>query len=294
MEDTGALEYTSQSIVLKTKIVLIILTLVFHAFAKADPRENCQALLTSASPASPQVDNDRTVLLRKLWYSIETFWQAEAEKLGLKFKPAKLIIYDSKIISTKCGSIPESIGPFYCPVDNSVFFSLNFWGTLSADYKFHPESALAFVLSHEYGHHILNLTGAIRKIDRLKETADENWIQNRIQVLHELTADALAGYFMAHLRRIGKLSDFDIIASVAAARNLGDDQVLLKHGKPVNEALFSHGSSQMREIWFFKGYQGDDLSSANAFIDTTLLEGLPPGLTANLKSIYTLYGISPK
>jgi predicted metalloprotease len=159
----------------------------------------------------------------------------------------------------------SATGPFYCPADRKVYLDLGFLSELqrlgaSGDF------AVAYVISHEIGHHIQNLTGAERKLRQLQSRARSQEEVNALSVLMELQADCYAGLWAKHAEsQRPMLEQGDVEEGLKAAAAIGDDRLQRMAGRRVNPDGFTHGSSAQRVQWFRTGLQTGDLEACDTF-----------------------------
>ncbi len=179
-------------------------------------------------------------------------------------------------MGTGCGQASSDTGPFYCPADKKVYIDLSFYQEL--EQKFGAKGGLfsrAYVLAHEYGHHVQDITGIERRVrSRNGPTSDS--------VKLELQADCYAGVWANHATQtttasgkplFNKITRDDINAGLDTASRIGDDYIQTNlGGGRVNESQFTHGSSKQREKWLTKG-----LSTGNPAECDTFAQGVDLG-----------------
>lgn len=204
--------------------------------------------------------------------SIEGFWSTELPRRGKKYIAAPMRVFDGQV-STGCGPATSAVGPFYCPPDKRVYLELGFFETLETDLGARGGPfAEAYVVAHEYGHHIQNLYGILGRIkSRSGPTSDS--------VRSELQADCLAGIWTNHATTVptksGKpliteLSDDDIARGLDAAASVGDDRIQSKTQGQVNPESFSHGTAEQRVRWFKTGLDSGDMTACDTWSADTL------------------------
>jgi predicted metalloprotease len=155
------------------------------------------------------------------------------------------------------------MGPFYCPRDGKVYVDLSFYGDLRARFGAPGDFAQAYVLAHEIGHHVQNLTG-VEASFREQQRAHPRQ-QNELSVRMELQADCLAGVWAHQTARRGTLEPGDVEEGLRAASAIGDDRIQSMAGRGVHPESFTHGTSEQRSAWLRRGLDSGDPSQCNAF-----------------------------
>ena len=190
--------------------------------------------------------------------SVQAYWTSSLN--GYEAAPT---VFFSGSTSTGCGSATSAVGPFYCPLDQTVYIDLGFYDELRQRFGASGGAfAEAYVIAHEYGHHVQNLNGV------LERSSDGTSGPTSSSVRVELMADCLAGVWATNAvstRFIEDLSDADVRDGLDAAAAIGDDRIQESAQGRVDPESFTHGSSEQRQRWFKRGFDGGSSESCNTF-----------------------------
>jgi predicted metalloprotease len=198
--------------------------------------------------------------------SIQDFWSGE---LGSRYTPAETVYFSGQV-QTACGGATSGSGPFYCPGDKLVYIDLSFFDQLRQ--QFGAEGGLfvnAYVIAHEYGHHVQNLLGTNQQV----QPGETGPASGTVRL--ELQADCYAGAWANHAETVPDDSGEPLIAEINAddisraldtAGRIGDDFIQKNLGDgTVNQDAFTHGSSEQRRRWFTTGYESGDHAGCDTF-----------------------------
>lgn len=247
---------------------IIIAAIVF--FLGGDP----SAILQNSATSSPQQTEQRQLskeelnireFVRMLTKENEETWANVFNQNGIQFRPAKVVLFESTT-SSGCGTAQSEMGPFYCPSDQTIYMDMSFFNELQQKFGAKVgQFTVAYVLGHEYGHHIQNLLGTLDKVHQLSQRGSETQA-NRISVANELQADFYAGLWAKQTDSREKiLEPGDIQEAMSAAAAVGDDNIQKRGQGYVNQESFTHGSSAQREEWFMRGYNTGDIRQGDTF-----------------------------
>lgn len=194
-------------------------------------------------------------------YNNET-WSKIFSENNLQYEEPGMVLFDDGV-NTACGSATSASGPFYCPGDKKVYMDLRFFEELKTRFGAKGgDFAIAYVISHEVGHHLQTLLGTSAKMRQLQQGKSEAEA-NKLSVCLELQADFYAGVWAHYNKNL--LEAGDIEEALSAANAVGDDAIQSKMQGQVNQESFTHGSSEQRMEWFMKGYNTGDIKQGDTF-----------------------------
>jgi predicted metalloprotease len=191
--------------------------------------------------------------------SLAQYWSSAVEG----FTPAGTQIFSGST-TTGCGSATSAVGPFYCPPDQGIYLDLGFFDELRTTYGAQGgDFAQAYVMAHEYGHHVQDLTGQSDRSRQLPEQQGPQGASTRL----ELQADCYAGVWAANASRDGFLTfdDTDVREGLSAAAAVGDDRIQEAARGRVDPESWTHGSAEQRQRWFATGLRSGDPRDCDTF-----------------------------
>lgn len=197
--------------------------------------------------------------------NINTVWAAQL----MGYQPPRVVLYEQGTM-TGCGFGQSAMGPFYCPNDRTIYLDLSFWaqmeqqlGASGADF------ARAYVIAHEFGHHVQTLTGLSEEVRAAQQRASGEAEANRYSVALELQADCYAGVWARNAAAASggqvALEAGDLEEGLKTASAIGDDTLQRRSGGRVVPEGFTHGSSAQRVEWLRRGYESGDPAACDTF-----------------------------
>jgi predicted metalloprotease len=250
-------------------LIVGVLSLVFHqnffalfsgggtTYTRTEPNPNAYKQQDAAE--NPELHFISFVLddVQDTWSSLLP------QQANVSYRRAKLVLFRDST-SSPCGEAGEATGPFYCPGDEKVYLDLGFFHELKTRFGgSDAQFAQAYVIAHEFGHHIQKILGIEAKVQRLREQNPRE--SNPLSVDLELQADCFAGVWghTAAERKI--INSEDVQAAMSAAAAVGDDRIQRMSTGTVSPERFTHGSAQQRTSWLQRGLDSGNISSCSTF-----------------------------
>jgi len=233
-----------------------------------------QAFDYSACQTGQDANDSDECALVAVENSLTDYWKSQPDVRSV-FQPEKEIdVFHGSVQTGGCGTATTDVGPFYCSADQTIYLDTAFYDTVFKQLGGDATPFVrAYVLAHEYGHHVQDLLGTMSKVKTQQG-------KNSDSVRLELQADCYAGMWAAHATTvpdgegnvlIEDLTQDDIDQAIAAAKEVGDDYIETRTGGSVDPDQWTHGSSAEREHWFKTGMSADnDISACDTFSASSL------------------------
>jgi uncharacterized protein len=218
-----------------------------------------------------QANQEEAEFVEFLTDDIQGVWEDEFAQRGDQYTWARLNMFTGQV-ATACGNATSAVGPFYCPADSEVYIDLDFYRELANRFDAPGDFAQAYVIAHEFGHHVQNLEGTSDAVHARQQAAATEEEANEWSVLLELQADCYAGIWGRSVDERGRqagsdvgLERGDIEEGLAAAAAVGDDRIQSQAGMEVSPETWTHGSSEQRQQWFDRGFDTGDPAQCDTF-----------------------------
>jgi predicted metalloprotease len=254
-------------------IVGVVLAIVFTLAGggnSADVLRQLQAPSSTTTGSEPlscpnDAQTSTACFVTAVVNDVQATWSDIFAKSGQHYENTKLVLYTDST-SSGCGPANSAVGPFYCPADQKVYLDLGFFQELRSRFGAPGDFAQAYVIAHEFGHHVQNLLGTSDKVYRAEQRNRGD--ANALSVRLELQADCFAGVWAANTSAQPNPDDFK--EALDAAASVGDDRLQKQAGQRVNQDTWTHGSSAERMRWFQRGLSNGSMTDCDTFSATTL------------------------
>ena len=208
-------------------------------------------------PEAKQLDFVNFVLI-----DTQDYWEQSFKTAGTPYEHATLVVFRDGV-NTGCGGATSDVGPFYCPLDQTVYIDLGFFDELNQRFKAPGDFAQAYVIAHEMGHHIQQELGTEEEVRQRSDSDPDD--ANELSIRLELQADCYAGLWGRSAYDEGLLESGDLEEGITAAEAVGDDRIQEQTQGRIDPESWTHGSSEQRQTWFRKGYDSGELGSCDTF-----------------------------
>ena len=212
--------------------------------------------------------DDRAEFVDAVTSDVQEMWQDTFAASNREYRNAPLQLY-SRNVNSACGSASSAVGPFYCPLDETIYLDMTFFDELATRFGAPGDFGGAYVIAHEFGHHVQTVLGISEQV-RAEQQRNPN-AANDLSVLQELQADCFAGLWAHHVftdpdnENVTDITDEDIREGLDAAAAVGDDRIQQQSGRGVNPETWTHGSSEQRMQWFQEGFRSGTTDACDTF-----------------------------
>lgn len=252
-------------------IGLVVAVVLISMALGLDP----MALLSGSAPSGPTNnsgnsaptqnagDDELAAFIGVVVQETEDLWGKVFADSGLTYKEPQVVLFSGQTRSA-CGTADASTGPFYCPGDQQVYIDLAFYEQLRRQFGAPGDFAQAYVIAHEIGHHVQNLTGVLPAFNQARARLSKE-DANQWSIRVELQADCYAGVWAAYAGQEDLLERGDIGEALNAANQIGDDTLQKRMQGFAVPKTFNHGTSAQRKRWFNNGYKAGNPGACDTF-----------------------------
>jgi uncharacterized protein len=221
--------------------------------------------------ASLDPGDDEIQFVNAVTVDLQTFWEERFAAAGKDYPETTTVVFDDATPAsqrqTGCGVASSATGPFYCPADQGVYLDLGFFDQLSSQFGAPGDFAQAYVMAHEYGHHVQNALGIMDRVQSQQTSSNANDLSIRV----ELQADCLAGVWAHSIwtspdqSDVESITDADVREAINAAEAVGDDRIQEATTGRINPESWTHGSADQRHKWFNTGFKQGTTEACDTF-----------------------------
>ena len=197
---------------------------------------------------------------------LQAFWEERFAAAGKDYPETVTVLFTGQTQSG-CGAASSATGPFYCPADQKIYLDTDFFKELSNRFGAPGDFAQAYVLAHEYGHHVQDALGIMDRMQQQQTDANANDLSIRL----ELQADCLAGVWAYSIWKnpdqsdVESINEADVREAIDAAEAVGDDRIQQATTGRINPENWTHGSAEQRAAWFNTGFRQGTTESCDTF-----------------------------
>jgi predicted metalloprotease len=199
---------------------------------------------------------------------VQTFWGEEFSAAGKSYPQTVTVLFTDQTQSG-CGTASSATGPFYCPVDEKVYLDTGFFDELSNRFGAPGAFAQAYVIAHEFGHHVQDALGTMDQVASQQQSDPSS--ANPLSIRLELQADCYAGVWAHSVwtspdqANVESITDQDVLDAVNAAKAVGDDRIQEQATGTIDKETWTHGSAEQRSKWFNSGFKGGTIDNCDTF-----------------------------
>ncbi len=251
-------------------LALVVVVVVISVALGVDPMQFLSGG-TSTDPVPkvtrtniPAANDDLTQFVGVVIQETEDLWGDVFAQNNLRYDPPTIVLYSERTSAAGCGVANASTGPFYCPADQNIYIDLTFYETLRSRFGAPGDFAQAYVLAHEVGHHVQQLTGVLPEFNAVRPRLSKEEA-NQWSVRVELQADCYAGVWANYAGQEDLLERGDIEEALNAASQIGDDTLQKNMQGFAVPKTFTHGTSEQRKRWFERGYAQGRVDQCDTF-----------------------------
>jgi predicted metalloprotease len=242
-------------------IVVVVIILIVMQFLGGDLGGG-----GGGAGSTSQPDDEMGQFVNSVTVDIQTFWEDQFRASGSDY-PETVTVLFSNGTQTGCGAASSATGPFYCPADRKVYLDPGFFDELSSRFGAPGDFAQAYVIAHEFGHHVQNVTGTMDRVQQQQTSGNANDLSIRLELQADCMAGMWANWVMAHpdQANVESITDEDVREGLTAAAAVGDDRIQEQATGTIDRESWTHGSAEQRMKWFNVGFKQGSLPACDTF-----------------------------
>ena len=223
--------------------------------------------------ASLDPQDNELQFINAVTVDVQTFWGEQFSATGSDYPETVTVLFTDQYQSG-CGVASSATGPFYCPNDQKVYLDTAFFDELSNRFGAPGAFAQAYVLAHEFGHHVQDALGTMDQVAAQQQNDLSR--ANELSIRLELQADCYAGLWAHSVwaspdqANVESITDQDVREAINAAVAVGDDRIQEQATGTIDKESWTHGSAEQRSTWFSRGFKGGAIASCDTFAASTL------------------------
>jgi len=256
-------------------IVLIVIIYVVLNFVGGGATTGSLQGAPGGAIASLAPGDDQGQFINAVTVDVQSFWTKRFSESGKTYPVVNLVLFDNSTQSG-CGIASSQTGPFYCPADQKVYLDAGFFNELHSRFAAPGDFAEAYVIAHEYGHHVQDVLGTMDQVTQQQQAGSDPGGANGLSVRLELQADCLAGIWANSVwaspdqANVESITDADVKEALGAAQAVGDDRIQQQATGTIDKESWTHGSAEQRAKWFNTGFKSGTIASCDTFGASTL------------------------
>ncbi len=257
-------------------IVVALVVIFLGGGPSVEQLEDLTGALSPAAPANagtldPATDPyaEMRDYMNSVYIDLDLMWSEIFAEAGRDDYRAPGLVFFEQFTNSACGGADEAVGPHYCPLDENIYLDFDFFNQLRDDFGARGDFAPAYVMAHEFGHHIQTVLGVSEEVRGMQQQSPDQ--ANELSVAMELQADCFAGVWAGTLQVAQgsganvELDPGEIQEAIEAAAAVGDDRIQRQATGQINPETWTHGSAEARAQWTMTGYETGQPSSCDTF-----------------------------
>jgi hypothetical protein len=222
--------------------------------------------------ASLDPGDDEGQFINAVTVDLQTFWDDRFSAAGRDYPETVTVLFEGQTQSG-CGLASSATGPFYCPADQKIYLDTAFFDELSSRFGAPGDFAQAYVIAHEYGHHVQDALGIMDTVASQQQSNAS--AANDLSIRLELQADCMAGVWAHSIwstpdqSDVESITEADVREAINAAEAVGDDRIQEQATGTINRESWTHGSAEQRATWFNTGFRQGTTESCDTFAAAT-------------------------